>query len=76
MIYWRTIVRLNLLNKRFIMKSKEKEIKDVRLTFRMTSEEAKRFEETAKRLECKQSYLARLAVGAVVQASDERLASV
>ena len=55
---------------------KSKEIKDVRLTFRMTAKEAKRLEETAKRLECKQAYLARLAIEAVVQASDEQLASV
>lgn len=57
------------------MTSKDKELYNVRLTFRMTASEAKKLEETAKRLECKPSYLARLAVGAVTQAAEEGLAA-
>ena len=53
------------------MNTKDKELKDVRLTFRMTASQAQAFEETAKRLDCKPSYLARLALGAVAQAADE-----
>lgn len=54
------------------VKSK-KEVRDVRLTFRMTKREAEKLEQAAKALECKPSYLARLAIGAVTQATEEGL---
>jgi hypothetical protein len=50
---------------------KGKEIRDVRITIRMTKSEAAKLTEAAKTLDCRPSYLARLAMGVVTQATEE-----
>ena len=54
------------------MEKTAKQKKTIRFSFRMTEEEAKRFEAAAQLLDRKPSYVARLALSAVSQAAFEK----